>query len=225
MVKNKLNFSGVCILVAGLILSCAGFAQGIIVTNPPWSSTAPNTTHQAWEFTTPTYDPLNPYPQVNDNPYCNPTIYFSDGTSYWDGSTTDLPLIPGPLGDPITSWHVDVNGGGFTLGIPNAPDPNPWKHIFYQVTSDKAPNPSGPTTSPPGTHRPGTAFQHAGGWYTYTGQIDITPNPLYEYITFTFPASTNIEEIVIDTICVPEPITLGLLGVGGLMMLRRRQKV
>ncbi len=225
MIKNKLNFSGISILVTGLVLCCAGSSWGIIVVNPPWSSSAANTTHQAWEFTYPTYDPLDSSPQIDDNPYGTPSIDFSDGTSFWDGSEGTRPLVPGPYGDPIPTWHVDVDGGGFTVLIPNAPDPNPWKHIFYQVTSNKAPNPSGPTSFPAGTHKPGTAYQHAGGWYTYTGQIDITPNPQYETVTFTFPSCTNIEEIVIDTICVPEPIMMGLLGAGGLMMLRVRRKV
>jgi len=70
-------------------------------------------------------------------------------------------------------------------------------------------------------------YQHdASAWYTYNGMIEIQPNPDGEWLTFELVDSTNIEEIVIKTICMPEPATLALLGAGGLAMaLVRRRRV
>ena len=56
------------------------------------------------------------------------------------------------------------------------------------------------------------------------GLIEIRPNPEAEWITFDFVPSTNIEEIVIYTVCtVPEPLTVTVLGLGCLGVLRRRR--
>ena len=60
-------------------------------------------------------------------------------------------------------------------------------------------------------------------WYTYNGMLEIRPNPAGEWIYFDLVQSTNIEEIVIKTICIPEPMTLSLLGLGGLAVIRRRR--
>jgi hypothetical protein len=62
-------------------------------------------------------------------------------------------------------------------------------------------------------------------WYTYNGVIEIRPNPKGEWITWDLLPSTNIEEIVIDTVCVvPEPMTLAVMALGGLALLRRRRR-
>ncbi len=127
-------------------------------------------------------------------------------------------------GNPDTSRPVPVS-----IWIPNDPEDRPVKKIFWQMTSDKSPTPQGdpPTTTPPGTSAP-TGIPHwkhdNTNWYTYNGMNEIRPNPDGEWLTFELVHSTNIEEIVIKTTCMPEPATLGLLAVGGLMMLVRRRR-
>jgi len=129
-----------------------------------------------------------------------------------------------PTGAPDTSRPVPVR-----IWIPNDPQDRPVKKIFWQMTSDKSPTPQGdpPTTNPPGTSVP-TGIPHykhdASNWYTYNGMNEIRPNPDGEWLTFELVDSTNIEEIVIKTICMPEPATLGLLAAGGLMMFVRRRR-
>jgi hypothetical protein len=63
----------------------------------------------------------------------------------------------------------------------------------------------------------------SGGWYTYEYFITIEPNPDFESIFLSLPASANIEQLHVDTICVPEPAAAILLLAGSAMILRRRR--
>jgi hypothetical protein len=205
------------ICVFGLVLS--GAAQAEIVWQPPWVEDPSDlqwqggsVTHQVWEFND---DPI--VPMISENPFGLAQIEVVGG-SYPD------PVI-GPDGVTLlNTWHIDQDGGSLVISVPNDPRPNDRKVIFIQLTSDKGPLLGYPTSNPPGTvSYPKPAINHDGtGWYTYTAQIDIPFNPPFETITYCFPESTNISELVVDSICVPEPASLSLLAVGGLALLRRR---
>jgi hypothetical protein len=183
-------------------------------TNRPWQRGDPGTTYQMWEFT---QDP-GPTPTFNGNPYGTPTVVV-------EGNWPDNVL--GPDGTVIPTWHISgADGGSVTLTIPNTPNPNWMKQVFVQITADKGSSgnssiPSGSVTSP------ALGVQHQGNWYTYNWLFTIHPNPPSETITFIFPYSTNIEEIVVDTRCVtPEPATYIMLGTGliGLLKISRKRK-
>lgn len=199
----------------------AGAVLARDINPPPWDPLLPNQTSQAWEFG---LGNPGPGPTLVANPYGQPQALW-EASTYWDGINGSL--IPGPNGLPIPTWHVDQDWAGVWITIPNNPDPNKEKLIFWQITSDQAPE-IPPMTEPPGTSGPdpyGTAQWPVDNWYTYNGIIRIPFNPPLERIWFGFPASTNIEEIVIDTICVPEPATLSMLALGGLgVFLRRKRK-
>ena len=68
-------------------------------------------------------------------------------------------------------------------------------------------------------------------WYTYEWMLTIQPNPAFETISVPFPASTNIYEVEVKTICtVPEPSTAALLGAAAVGLMgyawrRRRREV
>jgi len=203
-------------VAVAVALSClAGpLAQARDLWEPPWDPTLPNQTSQMWEFI------VNPGPEPTwaDNPYGMPELQVIEGT-YPD-------VVEGPEGELIPTWHIGP-GGGVDIIVPNNPDPNLLKIIFWQVTSDKAPAPGGPVTNPPGVTQPSPHPQIQwpnGTWYTYNGIVEIPCNPPMEVIHFDFPESTNIEEIVIKTICIPEPASLLLLCVGaaGLAVRKRR---
>jgi hypothetical protein len=210
------------VLMAALAFGLAGQAMGEDIWDPPWDMSLPNQTVQAWEFAGPY--PGAPFePTIDGNPYGFPYIESQNVT--WPD------IVEGPDGVQIETLHVD-SPGGLTIWVPNNPDPLAVKKIFWQVTSDKSPSPqgTGPTaTAPDGTTStsspsPYPQIQHSGTWYTYNGLLELRPNPDGEWITFPFLESTNIEEIVIKTICVPEPATLSLLAIGGLLLVRRKRR-
>jgi hypothetical protein len=84
----------------------------------------------------------------------------------------------------------------------------------------------------PVTHEVFESFDHGDGWHTAAYDFEIHPNPDYEWITFgydenlVYPGGSPavITQIVVDTICVPEPATMGLLGIGAIAMLIRSKK-
>lgn len=198
----------------------------------PWQRGDPGSTHQVWEFT----ESAGPLPTLSHNPYGVAQLTVQNG-QYPD-------VVPGPDGQPIPTWHLGeiVTGtdgtlqelpGAIDLFIPNSPINNPIKLIYVQITSDKYTlNNSEPTTIPGayGITHPGPIIKHGPtSWYTYNWLIEIRPNPDFEHLTFVFPYSTNVSQIVVDTICtVPEPSSLVSLGASGLftglLALRRRRR-
>ncbi|NLE37149.1 MAG: hypothetical protein GX621_03900 [Pirellulaceae bacterium] len=222
---------GIAVFLLGLCAACGAAVLGGVATaediwDPPWleDPTDPQwlggvATYQRWEF-----DENPAWPVELHNPFGQPYIELG-GASYPDP-------VPGPNGAIINTWHIDEDGGFLHIYVPNDPTPRDRKVIFIQLTSDKGALLGSPVSSPSGTiSYPKPAIKHGPtSWYTYTAQIDIPFNPPEEYITYRFPESTNISELVIDTICVgiPEPSTATmLLGVAiaacGLFGIGRRR--
>lgn len=204
------------ILVCAMLLVAAGPVLARDIVPLPWDPAYPTVTSQAWEFT---HDPPGPWSYAN-NPYGPPSMV-ADGDWTWPFQAN------GPDGAQITVLHFGPGGGSISVTIPNNPNPNLQKLIQYQVTSDKGMN-GVPTTTPPGTIVPGS-LGNAGwpnsNWYTYSGVIGIPGNPSVETIIFNFYPDTNVEEIVIKTVCIPEPATVGLLAAGlSALALRRRKR-
>ena len=213
-------------IVSCVLLAFAAAAVAERVTDPPWV-TYPNDpqwvggspTSQTWEFNT-----LLPYPHTMpfevDNPWGDPEL------TVINGNYPDWVAGTDPTGGEIPTWHIGPDGldGGIDILVWNDPTPRDQKIIYIQITSDKAPGPTSPTVPGGTTTYPQSPWQIGGTpYYVYTAQIDLPFNPPYEWIHYDFPESTNIAEIVIDTLCIPEPMTLALLGVGAVALIRRRR--
>jgi hypothetical protein len=209
MNKNILRifFAGMTIAT---LLSTPIFAEDIYP--PPWRG-APGTTLAEWEFLTP--NPNAP-PDLQINPYGDSATFIYPGYSQewqqeWGGSIGVWPL-----------------SGVVYIDIPNNPIANPYKDIWVQLTwatqnqtpfgmevphvseitnNIETPSvlireiPLGPT---------GELLPSGDTWYHSTYLIHLEPNPPREVIKIA--GGIMLGELVIDTICVPEPTVCIMLA-------------
>lgn len=141
--------------------------------------------------------------------------------------------------DAADGWQLTpAQGGGiynparnatFVANVVNWIDWEPHKLLRIQVAYSGGPAPiivgmDGVFPVTGGLDSPGTLL---GGLsmpstYYYEDWI-IVPNPDWEQILFDLPQGTIVEQLVIDTVSLPEPASLSLLALGGLALLRRRR--
>lgn len=177
----------------------------------PWRG-QPGSTWAKWEYNTP--DP-NPLPDMGFNPYGVPLtrIYPGVGQVWW-------PELNGRTG----VWPLS---GEIWVDIPNRPVTSPYKDIWIQLTwESQAPGnfPFVLTTIPQQVNA--TLIQQTplgGAWMHSVYTIRLEPNPSLEQILIT--GGIDVDELVIDTICIPEPGSIfalgGMLGLLGLVRRKR----
>lgn len=202
-------------IVGVLILGSCAFALDL--NPPPWRGNE-GSTYQSWEFSTGA-NPLAPDGSVN-NPYGVPSASVAGSFPF----TEWLPENAGYQG----VWRFEDY---ILVDLPNNPVPNDYKDIWIQVTfyADEAANPeivSWPLASgemqtiqkielplQPGAQ---TTYWHA----TYL--LHLEPNPPSEQI-WIMPRDCTlfVDELVIDTLCAPEPGSVLLLALAGVLIRRR----
>ncbi len=214
---NRILTLAVATCIAALFVKSA-FADDI--QPPPWRGQQ-GTTSQMWEF----LQPMNPA--------------FPDGPA-----PGGLPPLPStrievlPLGSWIPSDPLSGRQGIWPLSgemwvtVDNYPAPNPVKYMWVQVTWQNMTGlpQTGPILSgfnpmyatPPGlTVVPPVILGQ--GWYETTFKWEIWPNPPDEF--FILGGNINVDQIVIDSWCIPEPATFALAGLGVLLLAWRRRTV
>jgi hypothetical protein len=150
---------------------------------------------------------------ITDNPY-GPVMANATGGTYLEDQG------PGPGG----AWQ----GGSLMFFVPNRlePDPDSWKWLRVQVTA------SGPGFSVNAGSTGGEQWSRldeqsadlGSGWQAYAIDWLCEPNPDAESVTIALDAGTAVSEVIIDTVCIPEPVTLMLTAAGAASVLRRRRK-
>ena len=183
----------------------AGFADDL--NPPPWRQSEA-TTYQRWDFSTPDNMPV---PDSVYNPYGTPALRVKTDYQWSDGVW--------PL-----SGEIDVY-------IPNYPPERPEKWIWLQLTwkpEDLCPDPFLPDEPIVGVvpfdsmEMSKTQLNLDDGWKHTTFKINLYPNPSEEWISIK--GDIKVDQVVIDTRCIPEPATLALLGAGALMVVARRRR-
>ncbi len=198
--------------VVGLFLAAPALGDDLYP--PPWRGEW-STTSQYWEFMTPNLGPLQP----DGSPA---------GGQPWLPSTN---VVVTPYGDWISYDPISGREGIWPLSgeidvtVDNHNPPNLYKWVWVQLTW----RPQQPNCEPSicefnplpvGCPEIKSEITLPGGWYHTTYFWEIRPNPPDEF--FTIRGFIDVDELVVDTWCIPEPGTLGLLVLGSLALLRRR---
>ena len=207
------------VVLAGVVSTASAIAVDELDLNPPAWRGLEGTTYQQWEFGT---DNTTPLPDDYFNPYGTPVltvIPMGDWQSSWGGRDGVWPL-----------------SGMIATTIPNSPVQNPYKMVQIQLAwagevghAEALPcisvTAEGTVTliSETDELRGLTNVTGAGEYWhhtTYLYKIELNP----EEETITIGSAIMVDGLVIDTYCVPEPATLGLLAIGGVALLIRRKR-
>jgi len=207
---KELRLLVICLAVL-LAAGSTGFANLV----PPWRGDE-GSTYQPWDFST---DDRTPPPEEENvyNPYGNGPQLRVDTPYDW------YEVIDSASGVWPLSGEIDVY-------IPNRQLPLDQKDIWIQLIWKRAnldPDPFLPDEPIVGV----TPFDSMTmsredlrgreGWTHSQFKIEIHPNPDAEWITIK--GDILVDQLIIETRCIPEPATVVLFGIGGLMTLRRRR--
>lgn len=216
--KTMHRFSVVTALAA--ISGTASLALAGDAFPPPWRGD-PGSTFQIWRFQNPT----NPFPDEFHNPYGVPQMELNPGNEWLPGP----PELPGYTGGV---WCIPA-GGSLSFHIPNVVSTDREKEIYFQIkyfSPGTVPTPSGVDAAGNQAQTCGPIFTPSPGGVPgqsyWAGSLCFPFCAGGETITFSNVNPTQpmyIDQVVIDTRCIPTPASLALLGLAGLVVTRRRR--
>jgi hypothetical protein len=218
------------IFVSVLVLSSVALADDIFP--PSWrgANRTVTATFDSWtNFNTGTIDP--------DTWTSNPP---GGWTWYPHASVTGNPVLLNPYYERTNVVYLGSANDKLTFELPNY-DQNPLKEVYFQITL--RPVAAGQHVggvnvwaSIGGTPLPGyngdylplslvmASQPDQQGWMTEVYSFNIQPNPDREAFTLNFSSyPAYIDQVVIDTWCIPEPATMLLLAAGAIALRKCRR--
>jgi len=207
------------VLVLGALGPAAAWAHDLLP--PPWRGQEGSAT-QVWNFGG-SANPAAP-DQIN-NPYGAAVANITVG-EFGSGWLNQLPA----MGTQTGYWDLGGEGGSIVIDIDNRPEPLPYKEIWVQVTYYND------ITRAPTINVPGAMYLEGqtvtvetvdtgGAWLLDLSKWRIEPNPVHEQIVVNSSPMWGavVDQIVVDTICAPEPGTVGLLSLSAWVLLAGRR--
>mgnify|MGYP000204796353 CR=1 FL=1 len=220
-----------------LAMVMAGSALGVVTLGEDDLAPAPfrgedGTTAQAWYFD-----------QYTGTTGIAPDIVDSPGAPVVDmigGFLDNTVYLPTDY-DQQGVWIVDAGTAEqgdwertseMRIYLPNIEQQNDvkkiWLQVVYYAQEGKAPNvyvlPEGDDTQPvPKMEVVGDPTPLGDMYYHAVFELELPFNPFWEYV-YIRPRDCQvyIDSVLLETQCIPEPLTFGLLGIGGLFLRRRR---
>ena len=197
-------------------------AQADYVSPLGWEGN-PYFTHQTWEFGTGN-SPVDA--DIDLNPFGVPKLGVHGENVGWSAHALGKEGV----------WTIEQGWAQVEGIFPNEENEHLSKEVWIRVllhTSIRGGVPIDVLFEfPPGTYvvapKESSVVPEADGWLYQTYLFELTPQPDWEVVglNFSLPAGAYvaIDQLDIDTRCVPEPATLLLLGLGGLALLHRRRQ-
>ena len=207
---------------AWLALIIAGTAEADYRNPPGWEAN-PYFTHQSWEFGSGA-SPVNA--DIDLNPFGQPRLGIHGANIDWSGYKLGREGV----------WTIGEGWAQVEGIIPNEENEELSKEVWIQATLHTNIRGEVPIDIlfefPAGTFTvtpiESSVIVAADGWRYHTSVFDLTPQPAWEVVSLNFSAPSGvyvaIDELVVDTRCIPEPATVVMLALGGLGLLRRRKR-
>lgn len=178
---------------------------------PPWDRAHPRAITAEWEFAT----PANPAPPAG--PLTNV------GTKGSGSVVTSALITGGPaglgwgIGDGDGGWFFP-GGGDILFTVDNVIDTEPVKHLKIQITHTPGLglflDPLGAANLGATGSIPGAVIELSEGVGHTSFVWNMFPNPPWEVFRLLVTGPGEIDQIVVDTISIPEPSSFVLGGIG-----------
>ena len=203
---------------------------------PPDYVGDPLSYHAEWEFSTLPSGDIAADSESNGGPKNNEFLYDLLGGSHIDLDGSDWNWDPADGDGGIANTNRNAS---FAINAINWVDEEPDKSIRIQITyiGQQAPTVSGangywyndyhgltpPTSTTDLGFFPADATVNVDPNHLFN-DIEMQPNPDWEQIVVNVPQGTVVDEVVLDSISIPEPRVLVLLLAvgGGIAFVRRR---